>query len=123
MKNPYVLDRSPCGSSSGSAVAVAANLVSAALGTETDGSILCPSASNCIVGIKPTLGLVSRAGVIPIAHSQDVVGPMARTVQDASLLLGALVGFDPHDPTTKGEVAFSLTIHNSLTLMDSRVPE
>ena len=106
MKNPYVLDRSPCGSRSGSAVTVAANLVSAALGTETDGSILCPSASNCIVGIKPTLGLVSRAGVIPIAHSQDVVGPMARTVQDASLLLGALVGFEPHDPTTKGEGYF-----------------
>jgi amidase len=107
VKNPYVLDRSPCGSSSGSAVAVAANLVSAALGTETDGSILCPSASNCIVGIKPTLGLVSRAGVVPIAHSQDVVGPMARTVTDASILLGALVGVDPHDPATKGEGSFS----------------
>ncbi len=100
VRNPYVLDRTPCGSSSGSAVAVAANLASAAVGTETDGSILCPSSMNGVVGIKTTLGLVSRAGVIPIAHSQDTVGPIARTVADAAILLGAMVGADGDDPTT-----------------------
>src|SRR5262249_17997314 len=84
--NPYSLDRSPCGSSSGSATAVAANLCAASLGTETDGSILCPSAVNGVVGIKPTLGLTSRAGVIPIAHSQDTVGPFGRSVADAAVL-------------------------------------
>lgn len=99
--NPYVLDRTPCGSSSGSAVAVSANLASAALGTETDGSVLCPSSVNGIVGIKTTLGLVSRAGVIPIAHSQDTVGPMARSVTDAAILLGAITGYDPDDPSTR----------------------
>ena len=83
-KNPYVLDRNPCGSSSGSAAAVAANLCALAIGTETDGSIVCPSCANGIVGLKPTLGLVSRAGIIPIAHSQDTAGPMARTVRDAA---------------------------------------
>ena len=88
--NPYALDRNPCGSSSGSGVAVAANLCAAAVGTETDGSIICPSHTNGIVGIKPTLGLVSRAGIIPIAHSQDTAGPMARTVADAAILLEAL---------------------------------
>jgi amidase len=98
--NPYVLDRSPCGSSSGSAVAVAANLAAVAIGTETDGSILCPSSANGIVGIKPTLGLVSRAGVVPIAHSQDTVGPMARTVTDAAILLTAIVGVDADDSST-----------------------
>jgi amidase len=101
VKNPYALNRSPCGSSSGSAVAVSANLASAAIGTETDGSILCPSSMNCVVGIKPTLGLVSRDGVVPIAHSQDTVGPIARTVTDAAILLGALVGVDRNDPVTK----------------------
>lgn len=98
--NPYALDRSPCGSSSGSGAAVAANLCAAALGTETDGSILCPSGINMVVGIKPTLGLTSRAGVIPIAHSQDTVGPFGRTVADAATVLGALVGVDPRDPAT-----------------------
>lgn len=97
-RNPYALDRNPCGSSSGSAVAVAANLCAAAVGTETDGSIICPSQTCGIVGIKPTLGLVSRAGIIPIAHSQDTAGPMARTVADAALLLAALAGPDDRDP-------------------------
>lgn len=98
--NPYVLDRSPCGSSSGSAAAVAANLVTVALGTETDGSITCPAAGNCVVGIKPTVGLTSRAGVVPISHNQDTVGPHGRTVADAATVLGALVGVDPRDPAT-----------------------
>ena len=89
-RNPYALDRNPCGSSSGSGVAVAADLCAAAVGTETDGSIICPSHTDGIVGIKPTLGLVSRAGIIPIAHSQDTAGPMARTVADAAILLDAL---------------------------------
>lgn len=99
-RNPYALDRNPCGSSSGSGAAVAANLCAAAVGTETDGSIVCPSSANGIVGIKPTLGLVSRSGIIPIAHSQDTAGPMARTVADAALLLGALAGIDGQDPAT-----------------------
>ncbi|GAC1452582.1 MAG: amidase [Gemmatimonadaceae bacterium] len=99
-KNPYVLDRNPCGSSSGSGGAVAANLCAAAIGTETDGSIVCPSSANGIVGIKPTVGLVSRAGIIPIAHSQDTAGPMARTVRDAVILLNILTGNDPRDPAT-----------------------
>ncbi len=99
-KNPYVLDRNPCGSSSGSGVAIAANLAAVAIGTETDGSVVCPSSANSLVGIKPTLGLVSRSGIIPIAHSQDTAGPMARTVTDAAILLGALVGRDPDDAIT-----------------------
>jgi amidase len=102
-RNPYALDRNPCGSSSGSGVAVAANLCAAAVGTETDGSIICPSNVNGIVGIKPTLGMVSRAGIIPIAHSQDTAGPMARTVADAAILLAALAGPDPYDPITMSE--------------------
>ncbi len=101
-RNPYDLTRSPCGSSSGSAVAVAANLSVVAIGTETDGSIVCPSGSNGIVGIKPTLGLVSRSGIIPIAHSQDTAGPMARTVRDAAILLTAITGVDAEDPATAG---------------------
>ncbi|MGO8818634.1 MAG: amidase family protein [Terriglobia bacterium] len=98
--NPYALDRNPSGSSSGSGAAVAANLCVLAIGTETDGSIVSPANNNGIVGIKPTLGLVSRAGIIPIAHSQDTAGPMARTVTDAAILLGALTGPDPDDAAT-----------------------
>jgi amidase len=98
--NPYVLDRNPSGSSSGSAVAVASNLCAVAVGTETDGSIISPASFNGIVGIKPTLGLISRSGIIPIAHSQDTAGPMARTVADAAILLGALAGTDARDPAT-----------------------
>jgi amidase len=98
--NPYVLDRSPCGSSSGSAQAVAANLVTASLGTETNGSIVCPSSVCGLVGIKPTVGLTSRAGVIPISHTQDTVGPICRTVADAAMVLSALTGMDPRDPAT-----------------------
>lgn len=98
--NPYVLAHTPCGSSSGSGTAVAANLTAAALGTETDGSIVCPAGRCGIVGLKPTVGLTSRAGVIPIAHSQDTVGPMTRTVADAAAILGALVGVDARDAAT-----------------------
>jgi amidase len=101
-KNPYILTRSPCGSSSGSGAAVAANVIPVAIGTETDGSIVCPASANSIVGIKPTMGLVGRSGVIPGAHSQDVVGPMGRTVADAAAVLGALTGADPQDPATNG---------------------
>ncbi|MBM3880211.1 MAG: amidase [Verrucomicrobia bacterium] len=100
-RNPYVLDRNPSGSSSGSAVAVAANLCAAAIGTETDGSILSPASYCGIVGVKPTLGLISRTGIIPIAHSQDTAGPMTRTVTDAAILLHALAGPDPRDPATR----------------------
>ena len=99
-KNPYALDRNPCGSSSGSGAAVAANLAAAAIGTETDGSIVCPSHSNSLVGIKPTVGLVSRTGLVPISHSQDTAGPMARTVADAAAILNALDGVDADDPAT-----------------------
>ena len=99
-KNPFVLDRNPCGSSSGSGGAVSANLCAGAIGTETDGSIVCPSSACGIVGIKPTLGLVSRSGIIPIAHSQDTAGPMARTVRDAAIILNALSGIDTRDATT-----------------------
>ncbi len=99
-RNPYVLDRNPCGSSSGSGAAVSANLAAVAIGTETDGSIVCPSSANGIVGIKPTVGLVSRAGIIPISHTQDTAGPMARTVRDAAVLLGVLAGADPRDPAS-----------------------
>jgi amidase len=99
-KNPYALDRNPSGSSAGSAVAVAANLCAAAVGTETNGSIVSPSSVNGIVGVKPTVGLVSRSGVIPISHSQDTAGPMCRTVRDAAILLGALAGIDPEDKAT-----------------------
>ncbi|MCA9739693.1 MAG: amidase, partial [Gemmatimonadetes bacterium] len=99
-KNPYILDRNPCGSSSGSGAAVSANLCALAVGTETNGSIVCPSSANGVVGLKPTLGLVSRSRIIPIAHSQDTAGPMCRTVKDAAYLLGALTGLDAEDEAT-----------------------
>ncbi|MFN2596672.1 MAG: amidase [Pyrinomonadaceae bacterium] len=99
-RNPYALDRNPCGSSSGSGAAASANLCAASIGTETDGSVVCPSSSNSLVGIKPTVGLVSRSGIIPISHSQDTAGSMARNVADAATLLGVLTGVDPRDPAT-----------------------
>src|SRR6185312_1528086 len=107
--NPHVLDRNPCGSSSGSAAAVAANLASVTIGTETDGSIVCPSGANGVVGIKPTLGLVSRAGVVPISANQDTAGPMARNVTDAAVLLGAATGIDPNDPATAAQAGHAST--------------
>ena len=100
-KNPYVLDRSPCGSSSGSGVAVAANLCAVAIGTETDGSVIAPASFCGIVGLKPTVGLLSRSGIIPISATQDTAGPVARTVRDAAVLLGALTGVDPADGITR----------------------
>src|SRR5262245_50220649 len=99
-RNPYVLDRNPCGSSSGSAAAVSAALTSVALGTETDGSIVCPSGQSGVAGIKPTVGLTSRAGVVPIAAAQDTVGPHGRTLADCAAVLGALTGVDARDPAT-----------------------
>jgi len=111
-RNPYVLDRNPCGSSSGTGTAIAANLAAVGVGTETDGSIICPSAVAGLVGIKPTVGLVSRDGVIPISISQDTAGPMTRTVADAAVLLGAMAGVDPGDPAgpaAEGRVAADYT--------------
>jgi amidase len=100
VRNPYALDRTSCGSSSGSGAAIAAGLAWAAIGTETDGSVVCPASINGLVGLKPTVGLVSRTHVVPISHSQDTPGPMARTVRDAALLLGGIAGSDPADPAT-----------------------
>ena len=102
-RNPYALDRSACGSSSGSAAAVAADFCAAAVGTETDGSIICPSQTCGVVGLKPTLGLISRSGIIPIAHSQDTAGPIGRTVEDVAVLLGCLAGVDARDPITQSK--------------------
>ena len=99
-RNPYALDRTPSGSSSGSAVAVAANLCAIAVGTETDGSIVSPASVNGIVGLKPTVGLISRGGIVPIAHSQDTAGPLTRTVRDAAVMLGVMAGLDPSDPAS-----------------------
>ena len=99
--NPYAMDRNPCGSSSGSGAGASANLAAITVGTETDGSIVCPSSVNGVVGIKPTVGLVSRAGIIPISHSQDTAGPICRTVADAAALLSALAGLDPEDAATQ----------------------
>ena len=105
----YVLDRNPCGSSSGSGVVASADLAVAAVGTETDGSVVCPSGANGIVGIKPTLGLLSRAGIVPISADQDTAGPMARNVTDAAVLLGAMTGIDPADPATAAQVGHAFT--------------
>ena len=99
-KNPYSLDRNPCGSSSGSGAAVSANFCAVAIGTETNGSIHCPSSVNGVVGIKPTVGLVSRSGIIPISHTQDTAGPMTRTVRDAAIVLTTIAGVDPADPAS-----------------------
>ena len=108
-KNPYALDRNACGSSSGTGAAIAANLAIAGIGTETDGSIVCPSTHNSLVGIKPTVGLISRSGIIPISHSQDTAGPMTRNVTDAAILLGALTGIDPRDTATNASQGKSYT--------------
>jgi amidase len=108
-RNPHVLDRNPCGSSSGSAVSVSANLAAVAIGTETDGSVVCPSSACGIVGIKPTVGLVSRSRIVPISHSQDTAGPMARTIRDAALVLGAMVGVDTDDAATEASRAKAYT--------------
>jgi len=108
-KNPYALDRNPCGSSSGTGAGISANLAAVGIGTETDGSIVCPSSSNGLVGIKPTVGLISRAGIIPISHSQDTPGPMCRTVRDAAILLGVLAGVDPDDDATASSAGKSQT--------------
>jgi amidase len=121
--NPYDADRSPCGSSSGSGVAVSANLSTVAVGTETDGSIVCPSSVNGIVGVKPTVGLVSRSGVVPVSHSQDTPGPMARTVADAAALLTALAVADPVDAATAGarvDPDYAAFVHPD-GLRDSRI--
>ena len=99
-RNPYALDRNPCGSSSGTGAAVSANLCVAGVGTETDGSVVCPSSANGLAGLKPTVGLVSRSGIVPISHSQDTAGPMARTMRDVAILLGVMAGADPQDPVT-----------------------
>ncbi len=111
--NPYFIDRNPCGSSSGTGAAVSSSFAAAGLGTETDGSIVCPASLCGVVGIKPTVGLTSRAGVIPISHSQDTVGPHGRTVADAAAILGALVGVDPRDPATAGSAG---NFHTDYTL-------
>jgi amidase len=108
-RNPYVLDRNPCGSSSGTGAGISANLCAVGIGTETDGSIVCPSSSNGLAGIKPTVGLVSRSGIIPISHTQDGAGPMCRTVRDAATLLGALTGADPGDSATAASAGKSFT--------------
>jgi len=108
-KNPYALDRNACGSSSGTGAGISANLAAVGIGTETDGSIVCPSSSNGLAGIKPTVGLVSRSGIIPISHSQDGAGPMCRTVHDAAIFLGALTGVDPEDAATAASAGKSQT--------------
>jgi amidase len=111
-RNPYALDRNPCGSSSGTGAAVSANLCVAGVGTETDGSVVCPSSANGLAGLKPTVGLVSRSGIVPISHSQDTPGPMARTVRDVAILLGAMAGADPQDSATadsQGKVSLDYT--------------
>lgn len=118
-RNPYFLERNPCGSSSGSAVAVSAGLTPLAIGTETNGSIVCPSSVNGIVGIKPTVGLISRAGIIPISHTQDTAGPMARSVADAAELLGALTGADPRDSATRSSAGRALSSYTEFLDADA----
>ena len=113
-RNPYALDRNPCGSSSGTGAGVSANLAAGGIGTETDGSVVCPSSVNGLAGIKPTVGLVSRAGIIPISHSQDTAGPMCRTLRDAAILLGALTGVDPEDSYTSDSQGKSSTDYTKL---------
>lgn len=118
-KNPYALDRNPCGSSSGSGAATSASMCAGSIGTETDGSIVCPSSANSLVGIKPTLGLVSRSGIIPIAHSQDTAGPMTRTVTDGAILLGALTGIDTRDGATRASQGKSFTDYTQFLNKDA----
>ena len=113
-RNPYALDRTPSGSSSGSGAATAANCCAVAIGTETDGSVTSPSAAASLVGIKPTVGLIGRSGIVPIAHSQDTAGPMARTVRDAAILLGALTGVDPRDAATRASAGHSRTDYTTV---------
>jgi len=108
-RNPYALDRNPCGSSSGTGAGISASLAAGGIGTETDGSIVCPSSANGLAGIKPTVGLVSRTGIIPISHSQDTAGPMCRSLRDAAIMLGALTGVDPEDPATADSQGKSYT--------------
>jgi amidase len=119
VRNPYALDRNPCGSSSGSGVAPSANLCAAAVGTETDGSITCPASFNGIVGLKPTVGLVSRTGVIPISQTQDTAGPMGRSVEDVALVLGALVGTDVRDPATAASAGRTATDYRAALSADA----
>jgi len=117
-RNPYVLDRNPCGSSSGSGVAVSANLCMMAIGTETNGSIVCPSNNNGIVGIKPTVGLISRTGIVPISFTQDTPGPMGRSVEDVAIALGALTGIDSTDSKTAFSAGKSLTDYTKFLKKD-----
>ena len=112
-KNPYVLDRNACGSSAGTGASIAANLACVGIGTETDGSIVCPANANGLVGIKPTVGLISRAGIVPISHTQDTAGPMCRTVRDAAALLSVVAGADPRDPTTASSAGHLLADYTS----------
>lgn len=118
-RNPYVLDRTPCGSSSGSAVAVAAGLAAGSLGSETNGSIACPASVCGVVGVKPTVGLTSRSGVIPISETQDTVGPICRTVEDAAIVLGAIAGPDPRDPATLASAGHALNDYRSALRTDA----
>jgi amidase len=124
-RNPYALDRNPCGSSSGTGSGISANLAAVGIGTETDGSIVCPSSSNGLAGIKPTVGLVSRNGIIPISHTQDGAGPMCRTVRDAATLLGVLTGVDPGDSATAASAGKSYTDYTQFCdpngLKDARI--
>lgn len=118
VRNPYALDRNPCGSSSGTGAAIAANLATVGVGTETDGSVVCPSGVSALVGIKPTVGLVSRSGIIPISRSQDTAGPMTRTVTDAAILLSAMTGVDPRDKATAASTGKAATDYRTALKAD-----